>query len=117
MTAKLSITAMEKSTLKVTVSFFEGAAPVSLKSLTHSLLDESGNVVGGVSREAVPAGQLGHSVELLYKGTQLGRAVGNNNRSERRQIRLEGTYDDAEGNTDLPFNDLVEFDLMHIPGV
>lgn len=93
MPVDLDVTANEKSTMVVTVSFTDhtGAAVTPNAGLNWTLTDEQGNVVN--SRDAVTLTPHDH-ITIVLHGNDLIALPG----SEKLILTIEGTYDSSIGN-------------------
>jgi len=103
-------TAIEQSSFKVSVTFYdESGNAVSPDTMTWTLTDEDGSVVN--ERENVTISDPSSSESILLQGDDL--AVDGNDKVKRK-ITFEGTYTSAEFGAGLPLIDESTFTIIPI---
>jgi len=103
-------TAIEKSSFKITATFYdESGNAVAPDTLTWTLTDENGSVVN--NREDVNISSPQSSESILLSGDDL--AIDGNDPVERI-ITFEGTYTSAEFGSGLPLIDESVFTIIPI---
>ena len=103
-------TAIEQSSFKVSVTFYdESGNAVSPDTMTWTLTDEDGSVVN--SRENVTISDPSSSENILLQGDDL--AVDGND-PVKRIVTFEGTYTSAEFGAGLPLIDESTFTIIPI---
>lgn len=114
MPIKLDISANERSTIKISVSFFDEDTPpkaVTPSSIDWTLSDKSGNIIN--SREDVSA-TPGETVVILLTGDDLIILPGEEN--PVRYITVSAIYDSSAG-SNLSLRDQIRFyinDLLKV---
>jgi len=103
-------TAIEQSSFKVSVTFYdESGNAVSPDTMTWTLTDEDGSVVN--EREDVTISDPSSSENILLQGDDL--AVDGND-PVKRIVTFEGTYTSAEFGAGLPLIDESTFTIIPI---
>lgn len=102
--------AIERSTCVITVSFTdEDGSGVTPNEVSWTLMDLDGNIIN--TRESIDI-TPGSSVEIVLYGNDL-VVSGDVQRTAKRVLLLEGTYDSDIGN-DLPFRDQLVFAIDNL---
>ena len=107
MPAKLTLSAVEKSTIVITASFHdEAGSPMIPSTISWSLLDEQGEVVNNRNDVVV---EPSTSINIVLTGDDLD--IKKNEIAESRTCVISGRYNSSYG-TDLHYSDSVFFQII-----